>query len=123
MHALSSGRSRVFICLAGPHAWKSYPLEMLLHSIRPYIVDTECADDALGMSQFLLEKGYEALSKSSSFLAGYALTSLASLRVFLETSQSSTTQESPIQSDDEQGSEVSFMVLLSIWRIMLRLPS
>ncbi|KAI0435099.1 phosphatidylinositol 3 [Xylaria sp. FL1042] len=85
---------RVLICLAGSHAWESYPLEMLLHSIRPYIVDTECADDALGMSQFLLEKGYEALSKSPSFIAGYALTSLASLRVFLETSQSSTTQES-----------------------------
>ncbi|GAW26034.1 putative serine threonine-protein kinase tel1 [Rosellinia necatrix] len=85
---------RVLICLAGHHAWKSYPLEMLLHSIRPYIVDTECADDALGMSQFLLEKGSEELSKSPSFLAGYALTTLASLRVFLETSQSSTTQES-----------------------------
>ncbi|KAI1427044.1 phosphatidylinositol 3 [Xylaria sp. FL1777] len=85
---------RVLICLAGPHAWKSYPLEMLLRSIRPYIVDTECADDALGMTQFLLEKGYEALAKSPSFVAGYALTSLASLRVFLETSQSSTTQES-----------------------------
>ncbi|KAI1282438.1 phosphatidylinositol 3 [Xylaria sp. FL0933] len=85
---------RVLICLAGRHAWESYPLEMLLHSIRPYIVDSECADDALGMSQFLLEKGYEALSKSPSFIAGYALTSLASLRVFLETSQSSTTQES-----------------------------
>ncbi|KAJ8130977.1 hypothetical protein O1611_g2648 [Lasiodiplodia mahajangana] len=85
---------RVLICLAGSHAWKSYPLEMLLHSIRPYIVDTECADDALGISQFLLERGYEALSESPSFLAGYALTTLASLRVFLETSQSSTTQES-----------------------------
>ncbi|KAJ2984709.1 hypothetical protein NUW58_g5918 [Xylaria curta] len=85
---------RVLVCLAGPHAWKSYPLEMLLHSIRPYIVDTECADDALGMSQFLLERGREALSNSPSFLAGYALTTLASLRVFLETSQSSTTQES-----------------------------
>ncbi|KAH8166164.1 hypothetical protein CIB48_g2094 [Xylaria polymorpha] len=85
---------RVLICMAGPHSWKSYPLEMLLHSIRPYIVDTECADDALGMSQFLLETGSEALSKSPSFLAGYALTTLASLRVFLETSQSSTTQES-----------------------------
>ncbi|TGJ87704.1 hypothetical protein E0Z10_g1018 [Xylaria hypoxylon] len=89
---------RVLICLAGPHAWESYPLEMLLHSIRPYIVDTECADDALGMSQFLLEKGYEAFSKSPSFLAGYALTTLASLRVFLETSQSSTTQESQFKS-------------------------
>ncbi|KAI1313631.1 phosphatidylinositol 3 [Xylaria venustula] len=85
---------RVLICLAGSHAWKSYPLEMLLHSIRPYVVDTECADDALGMSQFLLENGYESLSKSPSFVAGYALTNLASLRVFLETSQSSTTQES-----------------------------
>ncbi|KAI0862621.1 phosphatidylinositol 3 [Xylaria cubensis] len=95
LHACSVLRKvRVLICMAGPHAWKSYPLEMLLHSIRPYIVDTECADDALGISQFLLEKGSEALSKSPSFLAGYALTTLASLRVFLETSQSSTTQES-----------------------------
>ncbi|KAI1074455.1 hypothetical protein F5B20DRAFT_563328 [Whalleya microplaca] len=85
---------RVLICLAGHHAWESYPLEMLLQSIRPLIVDTECADDALGMSQYLLEKGSESLMQSPSFLAGYALSALASLRVFLETSQSSTTQES-----------------------------
>ncbi|KAI0841594.1 hypothetical protein F5Y06DRAFT_293294 [Hypoxylon sp. FL0890] len=85
---------RVLICLAGRHAWESYPLEMLLQSIRPLMVDTECADDALGMSQYLLEKGTESLSQSPSFLAGYALSALASLRVFLETSQSSTTQES-----------------------------
>ncbi|OTA80433.1 hypothetical protein M434DRAFT_401759 [Hypoxylon sp. CO27-5] len=85
---------RVLICLAGRHAWESYPLEMLLQSIRPFIVDTECADDALGVSQYLLEKGTESLSQSPSFLAGYALSALASLRVFLETSQSSTTQES-----------------------------
>lgn len=85
---------RVLICLAGQHAWESYPLEMLLQSIRPLIVDTECADDALGMSQYLLEKGSEPLSQSPSFVAGYALSALASLRVFLETSQSSTTQES-----------------------------
>ncbi|KAI2636438.1 Serine/threonine-protein kinase tel-1 [Hypomontagnella submonticulosa] len=85
---------RVLICLAGRHAWGSYPLEMLLQSIRPLIVDTECADDALGISQYLLQKGAESLSQSPSFLAGYALSALASLRVFLETSQSSTTQES-----------------------------
>ncbi|KAI8958799.1 Serine/threonine-protein kinase tel-1 [Daldinia sp. FL1419] len=85
---------RVLMCLAGQHAWESYPLEMLLQSIRPLIVDTECADDALGMSQYLLEKGSESLSQSPSFIAGYALSALASLRVFLETSQSSTTQES-----------------------------
>ncbi|KAI0887192.1 uncharacterized protein GGS22DRAFT_186027 [Annulohypoxylon maeteangense] len=85
---------RVLICLAGQHAWESYPLEMLLQAIRPLIVDTECADDALGISQYLLEKGSKSLSKSPSFLAGYALSVLSSLRVFLETSQSSTTQES-----------------------------
>ncbi|KAL7626805.1 Serine/threonine-protein kinase tel1 [Parahypoxylon ruwenzoriense] len=85
---------RVLICLAGRDAWGLYPLEMLLQSVRPLIVDTECADDALGMSQYLLEKGSESLSQSPSFLAGYALSALASLRVFLETSQSSTTQES-----------------------------
>ncbi|KAI2462909.1 hypothetical protein F4781DRAFT_418382 [Annulohypoxylon bovei var. microspora] len=85
---------RVLICLAGRHAWESYTLEMLLQAIRPLIVDTECADDALGMSQYLLENGSKSLSKSPSFLAGYALSALASLRIFLETSQSSTTQES-----------------------------
>ncbi|KAI0148495.1 phosphatidylinositol 3 [Xylariaceae sp. FL1272] len=85
---------RVLICMAGPYAYKSYPLEMLLHSIRPYLADTECADDALGISQYLLEKGLEDLSGSPSFLAGYSLCTLTSLRVFLETSQSSTTQES-----------------------------
>ncbi|KAI1324855.1 phosphatidylinositol 3 [Xylariaceae sp. FL0255] len=85
---------RILICLADQCALKSYPLEMLLHSIRPYIVDTECADDALGLSQYLLQKGSEELSKSSAFLAGYSISTLTSLRVFLETSQSSTTQES-----------------------------
>ncbi|KAI5919924.1 phosphatidylinositol 3 [Camillea tinctor] len=95
LHACSVLRKvRVLLCLAGHQACTLYPLEMLLHSIRPFIDDTECADDALGMSQYLLEKGLEALSQSPSFLAGYALSTLASLRVFLETTQSSTTQES-----------------------------
>ncbi|KAH9900647.1 phosphatidylinositol 3 [Xylariomycetidae sp. FL2044] len=85
---------RVLICLAGSHAWKSYPLEMILHSIRPLLVDTECADDALGISRYLLERGSEALTQSPSFLAAYSLNTLASLRVFMETTQSSTTQES-----------------------------
>ncbi|KAI1489322.1 phosphatidylinositol 3 [Biscogniauxia mediterranea] len=95
LHACSILRKvRVLLCLAGHQACTLYPLEMLLHSIRPFIDDTECADDALGMSQYLLEKGLDALSQSPSFLAGYALSTLASLRVFLETTQSSTTQES-----------------------------
>lgn len=96
---------RVLICLAGQHALESYPLEMLLQSIRPLIVDTECADDALGMSQYLLKKGSSSLSRSPSFLAGYALSTLASLRVFLETSQSSTTQESQFKATMNKAQE------------------
>ncbi|RYP47410.1 hypothetical protein DL768_006525 [Monosporascus sp. mg162] len=85
---------RVLVCLAGPHAFESYPLEMLLHSIRPLVTNSECADDALGLSRYLLTRGSKELSQSPSFVAGYALSTLASLRAFFETSQSSTTQES-----------------------------
>ncbi|KAF4975165.1 hypothetical protein FZEAL_8005, partial [Fusarium zealandicum] len=95
LHACSVLRKvRILIALAGPVALESYPLEMLLDAIRKFIVDSECADDALGMTQYLLAEGSKHLSNTPSFLAGYALSTLASLRVFLESSQSSTTQES-----------------------------
>ncbi|KAK4204381.1 putative serine/threonine-protein kinase TEL1 [Triangularia verruculosa] len=95
LHACSVLRKiRVLVCLAGPTALTAYPLEMLLHSIRAFVVDPECADDALGITQYLIVKGSDHLSKAPSFFAGYALSSLADLRVFLESSQSSTTQES-----------------------------
>ncbi|KAH6694050.1 ataxia telangiectasia mutated [Plectosphaerella plurivora] len=95
LHACSALRKvRVLICLAGPAALTQYPTEMLLHSIRPLIVDSECADDALGISRYLITNSSQYLKYAPSFLAGYGLSTLASLRVFLESSQSSTTQES-----------------------------
>lgn len=95
LHACAVLRKvRILISLAGPVALESYPLEMLLNSIHTFIVDSECADDALGMSQYLLSGGSGHLSNTPAFLAGYALSTLASLRVFLESSQASTTQES-----------------------------
>ncbi|KAK4238937.1 hypothetical protein C8A03DRAFT_32994 [Achaetomium macrosporum] len=95
LHACSVLRKiRVMICMAGDHATSAYPLEMLLHSLRAFVVDPECADDALGITQYLILKGDNHLRQTPSFLAGYALSSLADLRVFLESSQSSTTQES-----------------------------
>ncbi|KAK1971853.1 phosphatidylinositol 3 [Colletotrichum sublineola] len=98
LHACSVLRKvRVVIALAGPVALDCYPLEMLLSSVRPFIVDSECADDALGVSRYLIIKGSRYLEQIPSFLAGYALSTLASLRVFLESSQSSTTQESQFQ--------------------------
>ena len=95
LHACSVLRKiRVMICLAGDHATTAYPLEMLLHSLRVFIVDPECADDALGITQYLVLRGDSHLRQTPSFLAGYALSCLADLRVFLESSQASTTQES-----------------------------
>ncbi|CAM1502943.1 Fc.00g077190.m01.CDS01 [Cosmosporella sp. VM-42] len=95
LHACAVLRKvRVLISLAGSVALDSYPLEMLLNSIRKFVVDSECADDALGISQYLLAEGSQHLVQAPSFLAGYALSTLASLRVFLESSQASTTQES-----------------------------
>ncbi|KAK3485611.1 Serine/threonine-protein kinase tel-1, partial [Neurospora crassa] len=95
LHACSVLRKiRVLICLAGNTALYGYPLEMLLHSLRAFMVDPECADDALGITQYLITEGSDHLIRFPSFLAGYALSCLADLRVFLESSQSSTTQES-----------------------------
>lgn len=94
-HALSVVRKiRILICLAGTQATSLYALEMLLRSIRPFISDAECADDALGISQWLITNGATHLTQTPSFLAGYALSTLASLRMFLESSQASSTQES-----------------------------
>ena len=87
-------RIRILIAFAGDTACDLYPLQMLLHSLRPLMVDPECADDSLGISEYLLRRGKENLQSAPSFLAGYALSALASLRVFLDSSQSSTTQES-----------------------------
>ncbi|KAH8169718.1 phosphatidylinositol 3- and 4-kinase domain-containing protein [Sarocladium implicatum] len=95
LHACSVLRKlRILICLAGSVALESYPLEMLLTSVRTFIMDSECVDDALGISQYLVAEGSHYLADTPSFLAGYALSTLASLRVFLESSQASTTQES-----------------------------
>lgn len=95
LHACSVLRKvRILVCLAGPVALEAYVLEMLLDSTRSFIVDAECADDALGLSRYLLSEGAHHLSHIPSFMAGYALSTLASLRVFLESTQASTTQES-----------------------------
>ncbi|OAA62035.1 phosphotidylinositol kinase [Niveomyces insectorum RCEF 264] len=95
LHACSVIRKvRVLICLAGEQATNSYPLEMLLHSIRPFIQDAECADDALGITKYLIIRGSGHLTHAPSFYAGYSLSMLASLRMFLESSQATTTQES-----------------------------
>ncbi|RDW94766.1 hypothetical protein BP5796_00529 [Coleophoma crateriformis] len=95
LHACAVLRKiRVLIAMSGTTAYSGYPLEMLLHSLRPFITRSECAGDAIGMVRYLLEAGREHLQHEPTFLAGIMLSMLAPLRAFLQSTQPSTTQES-----------------------------
>jgi len=87
-------RLRILVSLAGRSVLQGYPLEMLLHALRPLTTDKYCAEDALGMFQYLLERGKNHLSHNPSFMAGTCLAVLLSMRSFLMSTQDSTTQES-----------------------------
>ncbi|KAL5612869.1 hypothetical protein BROUX41_004052 [Berkeleyomyces rouxiae] len=94
LHACSVVRKlRVLVSLSGDVALQYHPLEMLLFSLRSFITDPECADDAMGLSRYLLVRGAEYLNSVPSFLAGFALSTLASLRVFLGSNQYTTTDQ------------------------------
>ncbi len=85
---------RIVISLAGSAAFDGYPLEMMLHNLRPYLTLFDCAGDAMGIYRFLLRHGAPYLSTRSSFVAGLGVTIFASLTGFITSSQDSTTQES-----------------------------
>lgn len=98
LHACSVlRRIRVLISMAGSIALEYYPIEMALHALRPYTTSTHCAEDAIGMVQYLVEYGMEYLQQVPSFLAGVAVSTMVSLKKFLGSTQESTTQESQFQ--------------------------
>ena len=94
LHACSVlRRLRILICMAGTTAREQYPLEMALHSLEPYLTDAQCAEEAIGLSQFLLDHGSQYLEKAPSFLIGHAVSTLTSMKAFFDSTQDSTTQE------------------------------
>ena len=86
-------RLRIMICMAGSTALEGYPLEMTLHSLRPFLTDALCSEDAIAIVQYLLEHGDAYLKEVPSFVAGYAVSTLTSMKAFFESTQDSTTQE------------------------------
>jgi serine-protein kinase ATM len=95
LHACSVVRKlRILVSLAGETALQDYPLEMMLHALRPMVTNFHSSDDALGLFQYLLDRGRSYLSSNPSFMASIALSTLTSLKVFLNSPQDSTTQES-----------------------------
>ena len=98
LHACSVLRKiRIFVSMAGATALEQYPLEMALHALKPFLTETQCAEDAVGIFQYLVAHGSPYLAEVPSFLAGNAATTLISMRTFLDSTQDSTTQESQFQ--------------------------
>ena len=95
LHACSViRRIRILISMAGRVALEQYPLEMTLQSLKPYLIDAQCAEEAIGVTQFLLVHGAPYLREIPSFMAGHAVSTLTSMKAFFDSTQDSTTQES-----------------------------
>ena len=98
LHACSVlRRIRILISMVGSIALEQYPLEMSLQSLKPYLTDAQCAEEAIGIVQYLLEHGASYLQETPSFLAGHAVSMLTSMKAFFDSTQDSTTQESQFQ--------------------------
>jgi ataxia telangiectasia mutated family protein len=85
---------RILVALAGPVAYEGYPLQMSLQSLRPFLTDIHCAEDTVGIMQYLFEHGSKYLQEHLSFVTGIGLSILISVRVFTGSAQDSTTQQS-----------------------------
>ncbi|KAL9584487.1 MAG: hypothetical protein Q9203_004640 [Teloschistes exilis] len=94
-HACSIIRKlRILISIAGLTALRSYPVEMAVQSLRPFLTDTHCSEDSIGIIQYLLTAGESYLNTMPNFVGGLGIVTLISLKAFLGTAQESTTQES-----------------------------
>ena len=89
---------RLLVCMAGRVALSGYPLEMLLQSIRPFLSESQCADDAIGVLQYLLHHGQTYLSAESAvFTNGTICNIILQMRTHAASKQESTTQETQHQ--------------------------
>ncbi|KAK7540314.1 hypothetical protein IWX49DRAFT_592680 [Phyllosticta citricarpa] len=87
LHACSVIRKiRFLIALAGPVVWEGYPLQMSLASLRPYLADIHCAEDTIGILQYLFVHGKSYLTANLSCLAGNTTSILFSLHGLLTSS-------------------------------------
>lgn len=84
---------RFLICLAGPAVKKGYLLEMLVHGLKPYITDTYCAADTVGVLKYLLLHGKAHLQRKPEFAIGVFLSLVASLRDLTNTNRLADTQD------------------------------
>ncbi|PYH43840.1 DNA-binding protein kinase TEL1 [Aspergillus saccharolyticus JOP 1030-1] len=98
LHACSVIRKmRILISIAGSVMLRDYPFEMIVHALRPYLVDIFCAEDALGIFWYMLDAGKGYLSDCPGLMAGIAVTTMLSLRRFVASPPTDPTQMDLIQ--------------------------
>ncbi|KAI6862737.1 hypothetical protein KC338_g6141 [Hortaea werneckii] len=86
---------RVLVACSGSIAFSGAPLELLLHSLAPFLGDSECADETLGVMQFLLTHGQSYLKQEgASFAHGVVMSMILYMRKHSDGKHESTTQES-----------------------------
>jgi ataxia telangiectasia mutated family protein len=84
---------RFLICLARERVHEGYPLQMLIHGLKHFVVEPVCAEDAIGIVRYLLVNGSDYLSKHPSFVIGAFLSILASLRGYLQATENAAQQD------------------------------
>jgi ataxia telangiectasia mutated family protein len=87
-------RMRVLIAMSGDVAHTGLPLEMLIHFLRSFISNSECADDALGILQYLFDRGIKQLQSTPKFFTGAVILLILHMRQHSRQEQESTTLES-----------------------------
>jgi ataxia telangiectasia mutated family protein len=87
-------RMRVLIAMSGDVAYTGLPLEMLIHFLRSFVSNSECADDALGILQYLFDRGIKQLQTTPKFFTGAVILLILQIRQHSRQEQESTTLES-----------------------------
>ena len=88
---------RLLIAMAGDVAFSGFPLEMLVHTLRPLLSDSQCADDVIGVLHYLFQHGQQWLNGKLPFLCGTITLMILQMQKHSAGRLESTTQESQHQ--------------------------
>ncbi|KAM3423193.1 Serine/threonine-protein kinase Tel1 [Cercospora zeina] len=87
-------RVMIVVALAGKIALDGFGPEMLIHSLRPFMSDSACANDTIGLLQYLFDRSREYLRSALRFTTGAIILLVLQMRKHSRSRHDSTTQES-----------------------------
>lgn len=89
---------RILVAVSEDTPLQGYPLQMLLQILRPFLIESQCADDTIGILRYLYDSGKDNLRQNMSLLTGSTVLTLLYLKSFIDTKKDTTTQESHYRS-------------------------